>query len=54
MRRIAAKQAVGDDSDIEYSDIPKLTEERLSQMVRLRDVRRKVMVSVLLDRQVLE
>ena len=50
----AALQAAGDDSGIDYSDIPKLTEEQLARMVRLRDVRRKVPVSVRLDPQVLD
>ena len=54
MRRLAAKQRAGDDSGIDYSDIPKLTPAQLSQFVRLRDVRRKVAVSVRLDPQVLE
>jgi uncharacterized protein (DUF4415 family) len=38
----------------EYEDIPRLTEEQLARMVRLRDVRRKVPVSVRLDAEVLE
>ena len=38
----------------EYEDIPRLTEEQLARMVRLRDVRRKVPVSVRLDPQVLD
>jgi uncharacterized protein (DUF4415 family) len=38
----------------EYEDIPRLTEAQLASMVRLRDVRRKVPVSVRLDPQVLE
>jgi uncharacterized protein (DUF4415 family) len=54
MRRAAALQASGDDSGIDYSDIPKLTQEQLARMVRLRDVRRKVPVSVRLDVEVLE
>jgi uncharacterized protein (DUF4415 family) len=54
MRRAAALQASGDDSGIDYSDIPKLTQEQLARMVRLRDVRRKVPVSVRLDAEVLE
>jgi len=54
VRRIAAAQAAGDDSGIDYSDIPPLTPEQLARMVRLRDVRRKVPVSVRLDPQVLE
>lgn len=53
-RRIAARQAAGDDSGICYEEIPRLTEEQLARMVRLRDVKRKVAVSVRLDPQVLE
>jgi len=54
VRRIAAAQAAGDDSGIDYSDIPKLTSEQLAGMVRLREVRRKVPVSVRLDPEVLD
>ena len=54
MRRGAAAQAAGDDSGIDYSDIPRFTKEQLARMVRLRDVRRKVPVSVRLDPQVLD
>jgi uncharacterized protein (DUF4415 family) len=54
IRRLAAKQAAGDDSDIDYSDIPRLTAEQLASMVRLRDVRRKQAVSVRLDPEVLD
>jgi uncharacterized protein (DUF4415 family) len=39
---------------VEYEDIPRLTEEQLSHLVRLRGGRRKVAVSVRLDPQVLE
>ena len=46
VRRIAEAQRAGDDSHINYDDIPPLTEEQLAKMVRLRDVRRKVAVSV--------
>jgi uncharacterized protein (DUF4415 family) len=53
VRRLAARQATGDDSDINFDDIPPLTEEQLANMVRFRDVRRKVAVSVRLDPQVL-
>jgi uncharacterized protein (DUF4415 family) len=53
-RRIAAEQARGDDSQIDYSDIPRFTEEQLSKMVRLRDLRKKIPVSVRLDPQVLD
>jgi len=35
-RRIAARQAVGDDSGIDYGEIPRLTEEQLAKMMRLR------------------
>jgi uncharacterized protein (DUF4415 family) len=54
VRRGAAAQAAGDDSGIDCTDIPRLTEEQLARMVRLRDVRRKVPVSVRLDAQVLD
>lgn len=54
VRRIAARQAAGDDSGINYEEIPRLTEEQLAKMVRLRDVRPKVPVSVRLDPRVLE
>jgi uncharacterized protein (DUF4415 family) len=52
--RIAERQAAGDDSGIDFSDIPPLTDEQLAGMVRLRDFRRKVPVSVRLDPKVLE
>jgi uncharacterized protein (DUF4415 family) len=52
--RIARLQEAGDDSGIDYSDIPALTDEQLKQMVRLRDVRRKIPVSLRLDASVLE
>jgi uncharacterized protein (DUF4415 family) len=54
LRRLAEQQAVGDDSGIDFSDIPPLTEQQLANMVRLRDLRRKVAVSVRLDPRVLE
>ena len=54
VRRIRTELGAGDDSGIGYSDIPRLTPEQLAGMVRLRDVRRKVPVSVRLDPQVLE
>jgi uncharacterized protein (DUF4415 family) len=54
IRQMAAKQAAGDFSDIDYSDIPRLTAEQLASMVRLRDVRRKQAVSVRLDPDVLD
>jgi hypothetical protein len=36
LRRHAAKQAAGDDSDINFEDIPHLTDEQLAQMARER------------------
>jgi uncharacterized protein (DUF4415 family) len=51
--RIAASQAAGDESDINYDDIPPLTDEQLAAMLRLRD-RKKVPVSVRLDPQVID
>ena len=54
LRRVARRQAAGDDSRIDLEDIPRLTDEQLANMVRLRDARpRKVAVSVRLDAQVL-
>lgn len=53
MQRQASKQAANDDSDINYEDIPRLTDKQLADMVRLRDVRPKVPVSVRLDPAVL-
>ena len=55
MRRAAARRAAGEDlPEKEYADIPRLTPEQLASMVRLRDVRRKVPVSVRLDPKVLD
>ena len=55
VRRGSEAQAAGLDlPEEEYEDIPRLTEEQLARMVRLRDVRRKVPVSVRLDAEVLE
>jgi uncharacterized protein (DUF4415 family) len=54
LRRAAARQAAGDDSHINFDDIPRLSAEQLARMVRLRDVRRKVAVSVRLDPRVLD
>ncbi|HEY1809277.1 MAG TPA: BrnA antitoxin family protein [Acidobacteriaceae bacterium] len=52
--RIAEKQAADDDSGIDFSDIPRLTDEQLRNMVRLRDFRRKIPVSVRLDPKVVD
>lgn len=54
VRRAARLQARGNDSDIDFSDAPRLTEEQLASLVRLRDVKKKVAVSVRLDPQVLD
>jgi len=54
LRRIAEKQAVDDDSGIDFSDTPRLTDEQLRTMVRLRDFRRKIPVSVRLDPKVVD
>jgi uncharacterized protein (DUF4415 family) len=55
IRRIAAQQAAGDDSRIHLKAIPRLTDQQLSAMVRLRDARpRKKAVSVRLDERVLD
>jgi uncharacterized protein (DUF4415 family) len=54
LRKIAERQAAGDDSHIDYSDIPPLTDEQLTSMVRLRDLReRKIPVSLRLDPNVI-
>ena len=54
VHRAADKQAAGDDSDIDFSDIPPMTEEQLASMIRFRDFQRKVPVSVRLDPEVLD
>jgi uncharacterized protein (DUF4415 family) len=53
-RASAARAARLDLPEAEYADIPRLTEEQLSHLVRLRGARRKVAVSVRLDPQVLD
>lgn len=55
MQRIAVRQRAGDDTHINFDDIPPLTDEQLAKMVRARDLRpRKVAVSVRLDPRILE
>ena len=55
VRRASAAQAAGLDlPEKEYEDIPRLSQEQLAHLVRLRGTRRKVAVSVRLDPQVLE
>ena len=53
LKRAADAQEKGDDSGIDLKDIPRLTRAQLESMVRLRDVRKKVAVSVRLDPDVL-
>jgi uncharacterized protein (DUF4415 family) len=55
VRRAGEAQRAGADlPEEEYEDIPRLTDEQLARMVRLREVKRKIPVSVRLDPQVLE
>jgi uncharacterized protein (DUF4415 family) len=55
MRKASQAQAAGRDlPEEEYEDIPGLTEEQLSNLVRLRGGKRKVAVSVRLDPRVLD
>ena len=54
LRHAAKSQKVGDESRINFEDIPRLTGEQLASMVRLRDVSRKVAVSARLDPRVLD
>ncbi len=54
LRRAAKRQAAGDESRIHFDDIPRLTDEQLAHMVRLRDNRRKMAVSVRLDPRVVD
>jgi uncharacterized protein (DUF4415 family) len=55
IRRASEARAAGiDPPEQEFEDIPRLTEEQLSQLVRLRGGKRKVAVSVRLDPQVLD
>ena len=48
LSRIAKRQAAGDDSDIDYSEIPSLTDEQLAQFRRTP----KVLVAARIDREV--
>src|SRR5712691_11266924 len=50
LSRISKRQAAGDDSDIDYSDIPPLTGEQLAQFRRTP----KVLVAARIDRAVYE
>jgi uncharacterized protein (DUF4415 family) len=48
LARIAKRQAAGDDSDIDYSDIPALSDRQLAQFRRTP----KVLVAARLDRDI--
>src|ERR1700733_5957013 len=48
LSRIAKRQAAGDDSGIDYSDIPALTDEQLAQFRRTP----KVLVAARIDKEV--
>ena len=48
LSRVAKRQAAGDDSSIDYSDIPALTDEQLAQFKRSP----KVLVAARIDREV--
>ena len=48
LSRIAKRQAAGDDSDIDYSDVPPLTDAQLAQFQRAP----KVLVAARLDKEV--
>jgi uncharacterized protein (DUF4415 family) len=50
LSRIAKRQAAGDDSGIDFSDIPRLTNEQLAQFRRVP----KVLVAARIDREVYE
>jgi uncharacterized DUF497 family protein len=50
---IAERQAAGDDSQINYDDIPPLTDEQWAGMIRFRDRKAKVPVSFRIDATVL-
>ena len=54
LRRAAERQATGNDSHTNFTDIARLTDEQLASMVRRRDIRPKVAVSVRLDAPVLD
>ena len=55
VRKANEAQAAGRElPEEEYEDIPRLTEEQLARMVRLRPIQRKVAVSVRLDPRVLD
>ena len=54
LRQIAERQAAGDDSHIDYSDIPPLSEEQLASMVRFRGRQARTQISVRIEKRVLD
>lgn len=54
IRRSAAAQAAEDDSGIDFSEIPQLSPDQLSHLIRVRRAKPKVAVSVRLDPEVLD
>jgi uncharacterized protein (DUF4415 family) len=54
LRKAAEAQAEGQDEEIMFEDIPRLTEDQLKNLVRKRDSKPKVKVSVRLDPEVLK
>ena len=54
VRQASQMQQKGSDAGINFEEIPRLTDAQLKSMVRLRDVKRKVAVSVRLDPVVLD
>ena len=54
LRKAARAQQTGSEKDLDFSGIPRLTDEQLSHLVRLRRPSRKLEVSVRLDPEVLE
>ena len=50
---MAERQAAGDDSQINFDDIPELTDEQWAGMIRFRDRKAKVPVSFRIDATVL-
>ena len=53
LRDASERQASGNEADLDLSEVPRLTGKQLSALVKLRDAKRKVAVSVRLDPQVL-
>jgi uncharacterized protein (DUF4415 family) len=54
LREAAEEQAEGQDEEIMFEDIPRLTDAQLKNLVRLRENRPKETVSVPLDPEVLK